>query len=253
LSESGSVIPPWSGSLGLATGMVVYMGPGGRAAFHGHHAIQLIRSFDSPFSLTIGGETVESHAALIPSGVRHGFDTESRRLFLALIEPLGPRGGQIEAIARDPAALEPETLAGIEPLEGEPGVALGGRLLERIVPRKATPARLSEHVLAALTHLERNLAGRPTLSGAAKEANISPSRLTHLFTEQVGIPFRSYVLWLRLRTVAERVAEGSNLTDAAHSAGFSDSSHLSRVFRDNFGLAPSALLRMKVDGGGWPT
>lgn len=31
------------------------------------------------------------------------------------------------------------------------------------------------------------------------------------------------------------------LTAAAHSAGFSDSAHLSRTFRDYFGVAPSFL------------
>jgi AraC family transcriptional regulator len=33
------------------------------------------------------------------------------------------------------------------------------------------------------------------------------------------------------------------LTTAAHEAGFADSAHLSRTFRDTFGLAPSRIFK----------
>lgn len=92
----------------------------------------------------------------------------------------------------------------------------------------------------------------PSLVQAAAEAHISPSRLTHLFTGEVGIPFRRYGLWVRLRRAAEHVAGGTNLTRAAVAAGFSDSAHLSRAFKTNFGLSPSALFGMKLYRGAWP-
>jgi AraC-like DNA-binding protein len=70
----------------------------------------------------------------------------------------------------------------------------------------------------------------------AAAVGVSVSRLTHLFTEQVGIPLRRYVLWLRLRMAITEVLAGADLTDAAHSAGFADSAHLTRTCRDMFGL-----------------
>jgi AraC-like DNA-binding protein len=72
---------------------------------------------------------------------------------------------------------------------------------------------------------------------------LSASRLTHLFTSQVGIPLRRYVLWSRLRIAISRVQAGDDLTDAAHGAGFADSAHLTRTTRDMFGLPPSVLSR----------
>lgn len=98
----------------------------------------------------------------------------------------------------------------------------------------------------AIEYVEANLDGRPSLGQTAAALNISDSRLTHVFTEEVGIPFRRYVLWARLRRVVEEIREGSNLTRAALDAGFSDSSHLSRVFRENFGITPSWLLGMEI-------
>jgi AraC-like DNA-binding protein len=40
------------------------------------------------------------------------------------------------------------------------------------------------------------------------------------------------------------IAKGGNLTEAAHSAGFSSSAHLSSAFRQMFGLSPSSLLAL---------
>jgi len=106
--------------------------------------------------------------------------------------------------------------------------------------------------VAALDYLEDAIEGRTRLTEAADVAHISPSRLTHLFSQEVGLPFRRFVLWLRLRRVVEEIGNQANLSQAAAAAGFSDAAHLSRVFRRAFGLTPSALLSMDVDLGDWP-
>lgn len=76
------------------------------------------------------------------------------------------------------------------------------------------------------------------LAGAAR---LSRSRSRHLFREQVGMPIRTYRLWLRLRAAVQLIAAGRSLTEAAHQAGFSDAAHLTRTCRRMFGLAPSEL------------
>ena len=73
----------------------------------------------------------------------------------------------------------------------------------------------------------------------AARAGLSPSRLSHLFTEQVGTPLRRYIVWSRLVEAAEQLSRGESLTAAAHSAGFADGAHLSRAFRAAFGLTAS--------------
>jgi AraC-like DNA-binding protein len=58
----------------------------------------------------------------------------------------------------------------------------------------------------------------------------------------VGIPFRRFVLWSRMRQAVASTQAGRDLTEAAVDAGFSDSAHLSRTFRAMFGLSPSMVL-----------
>ena len=52
--------------------------------------------------------------------------------------------------------------------------------------------------------------------------------------------------WRRMACVARDLAEGLTLTEAAHTAGFASSAHLSTAFSTMFGLAPSALLKAEV-------
>ena len=80
-----------------------------------------------------------------------------------------------------------------------------------------------------------------TLEAAARIAGLSPSRLSHLFVEQTGLSFKTYLLWIRLTRAVRLMTEGLSLTAVAHEAGFSDSAHFSRTFRRMFGIAPANL------------
>lgn len=55
----------------------------------------------------------------------------------------------------------------------------------------------------------------------AAAVGLSPSRVTHLLRDQVGIPLRTYRRWVRFLIAAEAL-RGASLTDAAHRAGFAD-------------------------------
>ena len=80
-----------------------------------------------------------------------------------------------------------------------------------------------------------------SLVDAAAHVGLSSGRARHLFVESTGLSFRTYILWLRLTKALELFSAGASLTEAAHAAGFSDSSHLSRTFRRMFGIAPDSL------------
>lgn len=90
-----------------------------------------------------------------------------------------------------------------------------------------------DHLLDFLKSTEGK---RCTAAEAANVIGLSESRMLHRFTEYTGIPFRRYLLWLRLRDAIDCITVGMNFTDAAHEAGFSDSAHLSRTFSDTFGM-----------------
>lgn len=105
------------------------------------------------------------------------------------------------------------------------------------------PAPLDPRVALVRGHLKDTFKSAPSVAALAARVGLSEGRLTHLFTQQLGVPLRRYVSWLRLRHVVYLYMLTGSLTAAAHEAGFADSAHLSRTFRSEFGLRPSALLR----------
>lgn len=100
-----------------------------------------------------------------------------------------------------------------------------------------------EDVLAWLDRLEMESRwDEVSLQGALAQSHLSESRFLHLFSEQVGTPWRGYLVWRRALVAATIAAAGVSLTDAAHSAGYADSAHLSRQFKALFGFTPSAAM-----------
>lgn len=87
---------------------------------------------------------------------------------------------------------------------------------------------------------------RVELPFLATLCGLSQSRLAHLFTEELGISIRQYLLWVKMRKAAEMFVRKVSLAQVAHEIGFSDSSHLSRTFMRYFALTPSFLANEKL-------
>jgi AraC-like DNA-binding protein len=78
-----------------------------------------------------------------------------------------------------------------------------------------------------------------SLAELARKLRLSYTGTSHYFSRVVGLPLRSYRLWLKYFTAADLRMKGGTLTKIAHAAGFTDSSHLSRTWQASYGLSPS--------------
>ena len=141
-----------------------------------------------------------------------------------------------------------------------PGDAVGIAALRRacaaLVVGPRTP-ELTREVRLAISELGRRIGAGEAhgLVQVAAHVGLSPTRLTHRFSSEVGLPYRAFVPWLRVARVVREVqtsrASGlaPNLTRAALAAGFVDSAHLTRSFRALFGMPPSVVLsHARIDG-----
>jgi len=127
------------------------------------------------------------------------------------------------------------------------------RTCERLITslaRDAPPSRLDPRIMETLYRLDAIRGRRPRVSELASHVALSPSRFSHLFRAQTGLPLRRYQLWLRLQQAVRAAGRGESLTTLAHAAGFADSAHLARTFRRMFGLAPRDLLAAFADRRG---
>lgn len=246
----------WNGRLFLDAGTVLYLGSGGEADAHAHHSVQLVWAREGSFTVRVAGTPAQARAVLIAAGVEHAFDASGTTIALVLVEPHGPRGAALDRRARSAAGedlaehLPPLPFPSLDASAAEAWrwcdavlAALGGS------PPSAMMSSVSRR---AVEYVESAIEGKPRLAEAAARAGVSSTRLTHLFTREVGVPFRRFVLWTRIKRAVEATRAGADLSAAAAAAGFSDAAHLSRTFRQTFGLSPSRFLPfVDVTGSPW--
>ena len=102
---------------------------------------------------------------------------------------------------------------------------------------------LDERILVATKYVQENIQDQNLdFALLAQKVCLSESRLAHLFKEELGVPFRKYVLWVRLKAAVAAIKSNHSITQASYIAGFSDSSHFSKVYSEMLGIKPSVTL-----------
>jgi len=219
--------------------------------------VQFVWVSDGQLELTLPAGTMKAAAALIPAHLPHAFAAPGSPLALLLVDAHGSRGAALHRRARELSGRDVVTLlrnvAFPRPqssvAEAEVWIrtilsALGVDSVDTRAPSRTTRR--------AVAYIEHALDGVPRVTDAAAHASTSATRLSHLFSREIGIPFRRFVLWTRLKRAVEVTRDGGDLTAAAAAAGFSDAAHLSRTFRAMFGLSPSTVLPfIEISGQPW--
>lgn len=116
-------------------------------------------------------------------------------------------------------------------------IVTGTELLEK-------QENIDHRILSAIEWINQHLTEQTiTTEHLADEVYLSSSRFMHLFSEQIGIPVRKYILWQRLRYALIQLSQGITITESSHAAGFTDSSHMNRSFNAMFGITPSKIFK----------
>lgn len=244
------------GQLFVWPGRMLYLGRGGDASAHAHHALQLVLAIEGSFELRIGASHawVERTSVLIGSDVVHEYRQRGpQRIALVYVDPDGAEGRRLRAITPSGGTLDVADEVARSLRRDVEATGRGGwdrahaerwctAVLSTLVGATVVPAPQHPAVRRALSFLATRVDERTTLADLAAAAGVSPGRLVHVFGAQVGLPIRRYCLWLRVQRAAQLALAGTPLTEAAHAAGFADSAHMTRTFRRMFGLTPSSVV-----------
>jgi AraC-like DNA-binding protein len=79
-----------------------------------------------------------------------------------------------------------------------------------------------------------------------REHGIDRFALARQFRSLFGVPPRRFITLRRLDMVARSILHGCGLADAAVAAGFADQSHMTRAFRDAFGMSPGEWRKLHL-------
>lgn len=222
-----------------------------RNDLHAHHAFQLTFSLGGEFRLHLEDRIVPGPYAVVAPDAPHAFEA-SGRVALLFIEPESRAGRALtQLIEGQPAAPisaeqtrdAPELIlrALKRPADARGALREVGMQISSRIAGHTRTVEPDRRVRQIIKWAGENLDSALGIDAAAVGVGLSPSRASHLFAAETGLPFRTYVLWLRLVRAAEAHTRGLNLTEAAQEAGFADSAHLSRTFKRMFGVPAAAL------------
>lgn len=82
-----------------------------------------------------------------------------------------------------------------------------------------------------------------TLSDLAQAADLSRFQVVRGFSATVGLTPHAYLVQRRIDLARRLIAHGVPLAEAAAEGGFSDQSHMTRIFVCKYGLSPGAYAR----------
>lgn len=233
---------------------LLYVGPGLDARMHRHHAAQVCWGLGGRLRLKGGpqGEWEELNGFFVPPDRPHAFDASGSTVAMLYLESECAEFASLQtridscdgSAAFEPPPVAAESLRALVvdggSIDAADSTCVSWLGLDGTDPgARGRDPRIAQALALLSAQIDRPVRLQ-TLAGAL---NVSPSWLSHRFAEDIGVPQRRYVVWLRLRRAVESVLQGASWTEAAHAVGFSDSAHLSRSFRDTFGIAPSSLFR----------
>lgn len=195
--------------LKFINGGAVYIGKDVSTKTHRHHAIQLTISFKETFDITTPNKICKNcKFVIIPENIPHQFicSSENYQVFIYL-DPFS----KLSQLLKNKFALKSNVFIADNLLQKVPPLikwlslervemeALITKFIELITDCAINDVNRDIRITKSIEYLTNNLDKAIKLSEVADFVCLSESRFAHLFKLQVGIPFRRYILWLRIQ------------------------------------------------------
>jgi AraC-like DNA-binding protein len=249
----GGLAPLWHVDHGLA----FFAGPLHFNASHQHSVPVYIAGLYAPFGLRISdGRWQCCHAAVIPAATSYALDVGGNPLAVLYLEPNVAGADALMPLLRNTREVDGavigasgETLLMRELYEARSASKWAGAAMDDLLrfSEKRSTRTLDPRVRRVVEEMHVRYDDRQPVAEVARSVDLSPSRFQHVFAAQVGVPFRRYRAWHRLRAAIGEIVRGSNFTTAAHAVGFADQAHFSHDFRRTFGATASqGLARVRL-------
>jgi AraC family transcriptional regulator len=227
---------------------------GGEVPGHAHHAIQVTISFEGPLAVRpVGGEWREGRGMIVRADVEHAFNARGCTGAMLFVDPDSSEGHWLAAALTDDITAVPGARVDAcvgelralweRPIEGMEVGALVRHCIQAISPGAMPNRKLDARIATVLAAIRDTEDLRMSLEAAAEKVHLSPGRFAHLFKEELGLPFRRYMLWRKVTRAMLAMGKERTIAAAAQHGDFADAAHLTRTFAVMFGMKPSVLMR----------
>jgi AraC-like DNA-binding protein len=223
------------------------------AQTHRHHALQVTLALEGTLELVVERQKTGYRAVVIDHDYPHLVQGQAGWVATLLVNPesslargiqwhllRGAHSASAEEAFSD-GFIEQLTTLMQQPFTNKRLEAMLVRMLSFMPDIPDVCYALDTRIAEALDLVKRAEERRLTAQELSEAVFLSEGRFGHLFREEIGMPMRRYLLWCRLMDALKHIGQGERFTFAAHEAGFSDAAHLSRTFRQMFGMSLSEM------------
>jgi AraC family transcriptional regulator len=221
---------------------------------HSHHAIQIVIGIDGDMAIKgARGDWRIGRGIIVRHDVEHSYDGKGALGAMIFVDPESYEGTWLQTALAEDITVMPEARTAVcatawttfleRPFESAEIGATIRQCVRSLCPGAPPARRLDDRVTKVLAAIQESDDLRMSIEDAAAMAFLSPSRFAHLFKEQVGLPFRRYMLWRKLTRAMLAIGTEKTIAAAAHASDFADAAHLTRTFYQMFGIPPSVMMR----------
>lgn len=222
------------------------------AATHSHGMIQFFLFLEDVPEMKVGKEKIHDRCLFVNVNVKHAVKFSDGLLFTCVIEPASDMGRKLSTLLdeKEYSALEDtkaESLIALtRPMIDSSSKAPYTKLMQKlyeVIGAGPCEKHLDERITEFLSMLENCSCTDHSVDHFAEELHLSSSRLSHLFSEQVGITLKDYLLLHQLERVFQDILSGRKITDAAMDAGFDSPSHFASTVKRLMGLPARSTIK----------
>jgi AraC-like DNA-binding protein len=221
---------------------------------HAHHAIQIVISIDGTANIRgAHGGWRSGRGIIVRPDVEHSYNGQGSLGAMLMLDPESTEGTWLRTTLKQEITLLPDAAIAScvlelqkfckQPFESMKVRALIRHCVQTLCAGEPPTRHRDPRVTTVLNAVRESADLRVSVEAAAAMVHLSPSRFAHLFKQQVGLPFRRYMLWRKLTRATLAIARERTISAAAQAADFSDAAHVTRTFYQMFGLPPSIMLR----------
>ena len=241
----------------LGLGRMLKIGPHWQNELHDHYVIQMSLSQEKSFLIRLkDGEWQRTKAVLINSNISHQIKDFDENLIHFSIVPDRRRGINLQKYVLDHQPIKFLDHFDLSYylnqfricVKDNQSCTMAFQICENLIDFLTGvqfKANVDNRILKVMSIIQDNISETTLARTLAESIYISEDRFLHLFKEQLGLPLRQYILYQRIMFATKEFLSGKSLTEAAFSAGFSDSAHFSRTFHEINGVKPSILSKYK--------
>ncbi|MDF1780005.1 MAG: helix-turn-helix domain-containing protein [Alcanivoracaceae bacterium] len=216
---------------------------------HRHVAASVLIGLDGPINIQIEGEWHLLDGAIVAPEIEQALDSQGQRTLIIHLDPDEPLWQHfkcaLNTAGHAPLSITAENIADLEQCAEQQNIHQAEEWLEQLAQtvshNKDDKASLDPRITAVTQYLRTHLPERLELATLADMANLSGSRLTHLFKQQTGVTLRRFLAHLKIQQALYRWQPGMQYAELAALAGFYDQPHLVRTAREMFDAMPSVI------------